>query len=92
MAVKIGGRVVEILVEPSRQRRRNRPRVSEKKKAAALFRLWHDARQLMELAERLDDSELVHLLAVTQLLVEERAATLGTGGAAFDEVETGLPN
>ncbi|CAN5923457.1 hypothetical protein BH11PSE3_BH11PSE3_25170 [soil metagenome] len=64
--------------------------MTDKKKAAALFRLWHDARHLVGLAERLGDSELVHLLGVTQLLIEERAASFG--GPAFGEVDTAPPN
>ena len=49
-------------------------------------------RELIEQAEKLGDSELVHFLAVTQLLVEERATTLTSGVAAFEHVDTSLPN
>jgi hypothetical protein len=48
-------------------------------------------RDLIEEAERLGDGELVHFLAVAQLLVEERAASI-TAGGAFDAVDTSLPN
>ena len=43
-------------------------------------------------AEGLGDSELVHFLAVAQLLVEEKASALTTGCAAFENVDTSLPN
>jgi hypothetical protein len=99
---KAGGRVrrrkpggfelVEIVLEPNVRRRRGRQPLSGKKKAAALFRVWHGVRELIEQAERLGDSELVHFLAVTQLLVEERATTLTSGVAAFEHVDTSLPN
>jgi hypothetical protein len=82
----------EIVLEPNVRRRRRRQPTSEKKKAAALFRVWHGVRELIEQAERLGDSELVHFLAVTQLLVEERAATLTSGVAAFERVDTSLAN
>jgi hypothetical protein len=84
--------VVEIIVEPNVRRRRGRQPLSGKKKAAALFRVWHTVRELIEQAERLGDSELVHFLAVAQLLVEERAATLNCGIAIFDDVDTSRPN
>ena len=54
--------------------------------------VWHGVRELIEQAEKLGDSELVHFLAVTQLLVEERATTLTSGVAAFEHVDTSLPN
>ena len=82
--------MVEIIVEPNVRRRRGRQPLSNKKKAAALFRVWHTVRELIEQAERLDDSELVHFLAVAQLLVEERAATLNTGLSIFNAVDTSL--
>lgn len=74
------------------RRRRGRQLLSGKKKAAALFRVWHGVRDLVEQAEQLGDSELVHFLAVTQLLVEERATTLTSGVAAFAQLDTSLPN
>jgi hypothetical protein len=82
----------EIILEPNARRRRSRRPLSCKKKAAALFRVWHGVRDLIEEAERLGDSELVHFLAVSQLLVEERATTATSGVAAFDKVDTSLPN
>jgi hypothetical protein len=63
-----------------------------KEKAAALFRIWHGAREMMQEAERLGDPELLHFLAVTQLLVEERALSAGSPITAFDQVDTSLPN
>jgi hypothetical protein len=84
--------LVEIVVEPKIRRRRGRQPMSGKKKAAALFRVWHSVRELIEHAERLGDSELVHFLAVTQLLVEERALTLTSGVPAFEHLDTSLPN
>jgi hypothetical protein len=88
----MGGCVVEIIVEPNVRRRRGRQPLSGKKRAAALFRIWHGVRELLEQAERLGDGELVHLLAVAQLLIEERATTLASGVAAFAHVDTSLPN
>jgi hypothetical protein len=84
--------VFEIVVDPQVRRRRGRHTLSDKKRAATLFRVWHGVRDLMEEAERLGDSELVHFLAVAQLLVEEKAATLTSGSASFDGIDTGLPN
>ena len=82
----------EIVVEPNIRRRRWKAPHSERKRAAALFRVWHGVRDLIEEAEGLADSELVHFLAVVQLLVEERVTTLTSGEPAFDGVDTSLPN
>lgn len=49
-------------------------------------------RDLIAEAERVGDGELVHLLEVTQLLVEEIAVTTASGSAAFEGVDTSLPN
>jgi hypothetical protein len=84
--------VFEIVVEPKVRRRRARRSLSPKKRAAALFRIWHGVRDLIEEAERLGDSELVHFLAVAQLLVEEKTTALTSGTAAFDAIDTSLPN
>jgi hypothetical protein len=35
---------------------------------------------------------MVHFLAVAQLLIEERATSATSGVAAFDQVDTSLPN
>ncbi len=88
----MGGSVIEIIVEPNVRRRRGRQPLSDKKKVAALFRIWHGVRELIEQSERLSDGELVHLLAVTQLLVEERATTLNSGVPAFHHLDTSLAN
>lgn len=84
--------VFEIIVEPSSRRRRSRAPLSDKQRAAALFRVWHGVRDMIEEAERLGDSELVHFLAISQLLVEERITTLTSGVPAFAIVDTSLPN
>lgn len=84
--------VFEIVVEPNIRRRRGRAPLSEKKRAAALFRVWHGVREMIEEAEGLGDDELVHFLAVSQLLVEERVMTLTSGVPAFAIVDTSLPN
>ena len=81
----------EIIVEPSSRRRRGRAPLSEKQRAAALFRVWHGVREMIEEAERLGDGELVHFLAVSQL-VEERVTTLTSGVPAFTLVDTSRPN
>lgn len=84
--------VFEIVVEPNIRRRRGRAPLSDKKRAAALFRVWHGVREMIEEAERLGDDELVHFLAVSQLLVEERVMILTSGVPAFTLAETSLPN
>ena len=66
--------------------------LEEKKKAAALFRVWHGVREMMQEVERLGDGELLHFLAVTQLLVEERALSTGSSVTAFEPVDTSQPN
>jgi hypothetical protein len=87
-----GGRmgVFEIVVEPNARRRRRQP-LSGKKRAAALFRMWHDLAEMIREAELIGDRELVHFLSVTQLLVAEKAVGL-TGTAAFEAVDTSRPN
>jgi hypothetical protein len=80
--------VQEIVVERNVRRRRNRQPLAGTKRAATLFRIWHGVRDMIDEAERLGDGELVHLLAVAQMLIEEKT----TGSAAFAEVDTGLPN
>jgi hypothetical protein len=87
-----GDELIQIIVEPNVRRQRFRRPLSAKKKAAALFRVWHGLRELIVEAERLGDSELVHFLAVALFLVEERAATATSGVAAFDQADTSLPN
>lgn len=47
------------------------------KKVARLFQVREELRDLIDEAERLGDSELVHVLNVTTLLIEERAASGG---------------
>jgi len=84
--------VFEIIVDPSSRRRRSRALLSDKQRAAALFRVWHGVRDMIEEAERLGDSEMVHFLAVSQLLVEERISTLTSGVPAFAIVDTSRPN
>ena len=84
--------VFEIVVEPKVRRRRDCRSLSPKKRAASLFRIWHGVRELIEEAERLGDSELVHFLAVAQLLVEEKTTALTSGTTAFDAIDTSLPN
>ncbi len=82
----------DIVMEPRIRRRRVREPLSGKKKAATLFRVWHGVREMIEEAERLGDSELVHFLAVAQLLVEERVTVMTSGIAAFGAVDTSRPN
>lgn len=83
--------VFEIVVEPRVRRRRMSEPLSEKKRAAALFRIWHGMRDLTDEAERLGDGELVHFLEVARLLVEEKVAAVASGGA-FDGIDTSRPN
>ena len=84
--------VFEIAIEPNVRRRRNRQPLTGSKRAAALFRVWHGVRDLITEAERLGDAELVHFLAVAQLLVEEKATAIASGTTVFDQVDTSLPN
>ena len=84
--------VFEIVVEPNARRRRNRQCLTGTKRAAALFRIWHGVRDMIDEAERLGDGELVHFLAVAQLLVEERTTALAPGAADFAGGDTSLPN
>jgi hypothetical protein len=49
-------------------------------------------REMIEEAERLGDSELVHFLSVSQLLIEERVTALTSGISAFETIDTSLPN
>jgi hypothetical protein len=86
------GDIFEIVVEPRVRRRRARRALSGKKRVAALFRTWHGLRDLIEEAEKLGDSELVHFLSVAQLLVEEKATDMTVDAAAFAGVDTSLPN
>lgn len=83
--------VFEIVVEPNGRRRRGRQPLAGSKRAAALFRAWHALRDVIEEAERLGEAEVVHFLAVAQMLIEEKAQAL-TAATAFDGVEAGLPN
>ena len=78
------GEALQIVVEPRARRRRGRVALSGKKKAAALFRVWHGLSELIREAERLGDGEMVHFLAVAQLLVEEKAASLVSTVALLD--------
>jgi len=82
---------VDIVIEPNARRRRARHPLAGSKRAAALFRSWHGLRDLIQEAERLGEGELVHLLAVAQMLIEEKANAL-TAAADLDEVEASLPN
>jgi len=81
-----------IVVEPNVRRRRERRSSAEKKKAASLFRIWHGVRELLDEAEKLRDGELVHFLSVAQMLVEEKVSGMSSGVAAFETVDTSLPN
>ena len=86
------GEVSEIVVEPRVRRRRGRRALSQKKRAATLFRVWHGVRDLLAEAELLGECELVHFLAVAQLLVEEKATDMTIDARAFAGVDTSLPN
>ena len=84
--------VFEIVVEPNVRRRRARQPLVGSKRAAALFRIWHGVRDMIDEAERLGDGELVHFLAVAQMLIEEKATSLAANTVVFDTVDTSLPN
>ena len=48
---------------------------------------------MVDEAERLGDGELVHFLAVAQMMIEEKVAEVTSGIAIdFAEVDTSLPN
>jgi hypothetical protein len=81
------------VVEPTNgRRRRNRQSMAGTKRTAALFRMWHGVRDMVADAERLGDGELVHFLAVAQMLIEERTTELTPGAEAFADIDTSLPN
>lgn len=82
----------EIVVEPNIRRRRVRRPLSDKKKAAVLFRMWHGMREMSEDAELLDDGELVHFLEVAKLLIEEKAQALSPDTKIFAAADTSRPN
>jgi hypothetical protein len=82
----------DIVVDPRTRRRRSRRPLSKKKRAAALFRMWHGVRDLVAEAERLGDGELVHFLSVAQMLVEEKTVEVVADTVDFDGMESGLPN
>ncbi|HTR85297.1 MAG TPA: hypothetical protein VMI56_12525 [Reyranella sp.] len=83
----------EIVVENRPRRKRvRRKSLSGKQRAAALFKLWHGLRELMADAERLREGELVHFLAITQMLVEEKATEAHPDAAAFRGMDTSLVN
>jgi len=84
--------VFEIVVERKVRRRRNRRPLAGTRRAAILFRIWHGVREMIDEAERLGDGELVHFLAVAQMLVEEKTTEMTAGAAAFKDVDTSLPN
>jgi hypothetical protein len=89
----VGMSVFEIVVEPRVRRRKVRQPLSGKKRAAALFRVWHGLRDMIDEAERLGDGELVHFLAVAQMMIEEKVAAVTSGIAiGFAEADTSLPN
>lgn len=81
----------QIVVEPNVRRRRCRQSLSKKRRAAILFKVWHGIRELIEEGERIGEGELVHFLAVAQLLVEEKTVGL-TSNPAFEAADTSLPN
>ena len=54
--------------------------------------LFRSLAALRREAERLQDAELVHLLAVTQLLVEDRARTSVPALSGFDEQPAAIPH
>ena len=85
--------VPEVVVEPTNgRRRRNRQSLAGAKRAATLFRMWHGVRDMVDDAESLGDGELLHFLAVAQMLIEERTAELAPGAEAFAGIEASLPN
>jgi len=82
----------DIVVEPNVRRRRNRQPLTGPKRDAAMFRIWHGLRELIGEAERLGDGEVVHFLAVAQLLIEEKTVPPTVGATAFDQADASLPN
>ena len=69
------------------------PLVAPRRSARGPVPVWHGVRDMIDEAERLGDSELVHFLAVAQLLIEERAtsADLGRRGLRPGRYQS-LPN
>jgi hypothetical protein len=54
--------------------------------------MWHGVRELIGEADRLGDGELIHFLAVAQLLIEEKASEQTPGAAVFAGLDTSLAN
>ncbi|MFO1079947.1 MAG: hypothetical protein U1E23_04880 [Reyranellaceae bacterium] len=72
--------------------RRRRGADLKRQRAGTLFRLWNELGALRREAERLQEAELVHLLSVTQLLIEDRAQASVPALAGFDERPGALAN
>ena len=47
---------------------------------------------MIDEAERLGDGELVHFLAVAQMLVEEKTTETAGAAATLADIDTSLPN
>ena len=72
--------MAEIIVEPNVRRRRGRQPLSSKKKAAALFRVWHTVRELIEQAEHAGANSIllnVNLGALPNDLFMEQVRRIG---------------
>lgn len=82
----------EIGVEQTDELRHSPHALAERTKAAALFRAWHAVRDLVQQAERLGDTELIHFLGVAQLLIEERAGSSAVTVPGLDRVASGTPS
>ena len=73
-------------------RKARRRGLSAKQRASSLYRLWHSIQDIKEDAQQMEDSELVLLVGMIELLVEERTAGLSRRGAALAAADTTRPN
>jgi hypothetical protein len=85
---KDGDGLIEIIVEPNVRRRCGRRPLSAKKKAAALFRVWHGVRELIGEAEHWATADGAFPRGGP---APGQARHDRLGVAAFEHVDTSLP-
>jgi hypothetical protein len=71
---------------------RRRRRLSKKQKATSLFRLWHSIQEMKTEAETMRDRELVLLVAMVEVLIEERTTSLSIRDSESAAATVAKPN
>ena len=85
--------VLEIVVEPTNgRRRRNRQSLAGTKRAAALFRVWHGVRELIGRGRAAGRQRAGPFPRRGPAPGRGAATTATSGVAAFEHVDTSLPN